>query len=786
MTLVWLGAAWLVGIAVGKLCALGAVWWLVPGAFALVAAILLRRRPPLRLLFASLLIFCLGAARLRTSLPTLGPDHIATHNDSRRSLSITGIVVAPPDVRDRYVGLRVEVDSLRFRGSRVERSADGLVLVYAQRFGDWQYGDQVRASGYLETPPVFDTFSYRDYLARKGIYSVMPSAVVARLDAKQGNPILQRIYQFRLQAQETIYRIFPDPEASLLAGILLGIETGIPPELRQDFNDTGTSHIIAISGFNITIIAALLVSLFGRLLGARWGAIVSLTGIGLYTILVGADASVVRAAVMAGLVMLAHRIGRQTLSLPSLAAAAILMTGINPQALWDASFTLSFAATLGLVVYGPPLEAWFVRFAGRWLKKDLAEKLGGPVSEFVLFTLAAQLMTLPLTMYYFRRLSLISLLANPIILPAQPAVMVLGGLATLAGMAWLPLGKALAWIAWPFVAFTIRVVEFFATLPFDAIPLGQVALPTLAGFYLLLAIITLWKRLAPEHRPQLPKLPVSAGFGLTMLAMLSGLAWRAFLERPDGRLHITVLDVGDGDAVLIETPKGRFTLIDGGSSPIALSEGLGRRLPIFGRRLDWVVIGATGEGQVGGLAGVAERFPIGGVLLAGNPGKRAYRSLIQELNAAQIPIVTAQPSHTLDLGEDLRLEVVAMGEHGAVLLLSYQGLRMILAPGADPDLIQELVGDNTIGPVTALLLPDGGYAAVNPSNWLTLMHPRLALISVQAGNQRGLPSWQVLQDLRGISTLRTDLHGWIELICDGQRLWVQVEHQAATHPTQPP
>jgi competence protein ComEC len=238
--------------------------------------------------------------------------------------------------------------------------------------------------------------------------------------------------------------------------------------------------------------------------------------------------------------------------------------------------------------------------------------------------------------------------------------------------------------------------------------------------------------------------------------------------------------------VLIETPEGRFTLIDGGSSTIALSEGLGRRLPIFGRRLDWVVIGATGEEQVGGLAGVAERFPIGGVLLAGNPGKSAYRRLIQELNAAQIPIVTAQQGHTLDLGKGLRLEIVAMGERGAVLLLSYQRLRMILAPGADPDLIQELVGDNTVGHVTALLLPDSGYAAVNPSNWLAQMHPRLALISVQAGNQRGLPSSQVLQDLRGISTLRTDLNGWIELICDGQRLWIQVEHQTATHPTHPP
>jgi competence protein ComEC len=167
----------------------------------------------------------------------------------------------------------------------------------------------------------------------------------------------------------------------------------------------------------------------------------------IYTILVGADAAVVRAAVMGGLALTARHLGRQTDGLASLSAAAIVMTAVKPLTLWDIGFQLSFAATLGLLLYAEPLKSWFEGFAGRWLNQDQAERLTGPVSEYALFTLAAQVTTLPLTAYYFHRLSIVSFLANPAILPVQPPVMILGGLATIAGTLWLPLGQPIAWLA---------------------------------------------------------------------------------------------------------------------------------------------------------------------------------------------------------------------------------------------------------------------------------------------------------------------------------------------------
>jgi competence protein ComEC len=180
---------------------------------------------------------------------------------------------------------------------------------------------------------------------------------------------------------------------------------------------------------------------------ARAGSLAALLGIAIYTVLVGASASVVRPALMAGLAALAQRLGRQGDALAGLGAAAVAMTAANPYTLWDVGFQLSFGATLGLVLYADPVKTAFVRSVSRWTTSERAAQLAGPFGEYALFTLAAQVTTLPLTAAYFHRLSLVSWIANPLVLPAQPAVMILGGLTALTGSIWLPLGRPLAWIA---------------------------------------------------------------------------------------------------------------------------------------------------------------------------------------------------------------------------------------------------------------------------------------------------------------------------------------------------
>ncbi|MFN3763739.1 MAG: ComEC/Rec2 family competence protein, partial [Anaerolineae bacterium] len=381
------------------------------------------------------------------------------------------------------------------------------------------------------------------------------------------NPLQALLFSLRRYAQGVIGRILHEPAASLLTGILLGVEGGIPKDVNDAFAATGTTHIIAISGFNIAIISGIFFQLFRRWLGPRRAVWPSIAGIVLYTLLVGASASVVRAAIMGILYLLGRHLGRPTYVPASLAAAAIGMTLMNPLLLWDVGFQMSFAATLGLVLYVDRLERGAVRLLSRALPEDHIRQAMGLLSDALLVTLAAQIATLPLTLYYFRRLSLVSLLTNFLILPAQPAVMIWGGLATLAGMLWLPLGRCLGWVAWLFLTYTIEVVRWAAGIPYAWVDVGRMTATETWALYGLIGLLT--AALDPRLRARARALWVSLTGRLSDRLLLSSaailllLAVVARFSLPDGRLHVVFLDVTGGDAVFIRTPSGRQILVGG-------------------------------------------------------------------------------------------------------------------------------------------------------------------------------------------------------------------------------
>ncbi len=246
MTLIYLSVAFLLGIVSAGL--LGVTWpleGLLLAALVPVAALILWRYERRgRLLFICGVLFLLGIVRYQVAQSALG-DALSRHHDVT-PVTLRGIVSAPPDVRDRSTDLRIEVSAVKNQNEWT--AANGTVLARLPRFTDFQYGDEVELSGVLHAPPVFGDFSYRDYLARQGIYSIMDRPRVTRLASGRGSPIYGALFALRDRAQAVIAQSLPEPQASLLMGILLGLDRGIPPDTVEAFNRTGTSHIIAISG----------------------------------------------------------------------------------------------------------------------------------------------------------------------------------------------------------------------------------------------------------------------------------------------------------------------------------------------------------------------------------------------------------------------------------------------------------------------------------------------------------------------------------------------------------
>ena len=756
-------------------------FWLQGGMIALGIAILLivirhwreRKGSPQFFIRLSPLHFLLplflfiGAAFFQYQQPDAeDPFNIIWFTDREYESVITGFISDEPDYRDNYTNLIIDAEYVDRPDEHNLLDVHGKILVRVDAGDIYHYGDPVRVRGVLETPPENEEFSYKDYLALSGIHAYMRNADATRLpEARGGQPLKRWIFDLKERALANVYELFPDPEASLLAGILLGVDTGLPKDLQEAFKDTGTTHIIAISGFNITIIAGIFIVFFGKLFGDRVGALVALLAISIYTVLVGGDAAVVRAAIMGSVALFAKQFGRRQDAVTSLLGVAVLMTILDsPMVLWDVGFQLSFAATAGLIFYADPLARWFVRQTARILPQERAEQLAGPVGEYFLFTLAAQFATIPIMAYHFGRISLISFLANPFILPVQPLVMILGGIALIVSLLLMPLGKILAIFALPFTTYTIRMVELFDRMPHGVIVLGDTKLILVILVYLAMLAWTV---------AGFPLKKISKPSFAVALTLVVFQVWRMVFALPDGNLHLTFLDVGSADAVLIQTPDGRSLLLNGGESISDLSAELGERLPPFERDLDWLVVASPQEEDLAALPRTLERFHPAEVLWSGNrEASYASRALDRFISENGIPITYAETGQTLELGQGASMQIQAAGARGAVILIEWGEFRALLPIGMD---YESLESSRQLGTVSLLLLPDSGYAPLNPPEWIAALDPQLAILSVAADDDFGLPDDATLRTLEGYELLRTDLNGWLHVTTDGTQMWVEKE-----------
>jgi competence protein ComEC len=790
--LMWFSLFFLGGIVLGRLVFLPLWGWglfaLFCFLFALSARFFSARFAfgawPAPFFFVLLGALFLGAARYQISVPQFDANQIAFYNDREYEMLVTGYLTEPPDYRDRYTNLRIQVQKVDTGDGDLE--VEGLLLARAPVNQTFVYGQVVRLRGKVSTPPENEDFSYRDYLARQGIHSYMSSPSITILPKQEGSPLLRALFSFKERSLTLLRRLFPDPESSLLAGILLGVDTGLTKELQQAFKNTGTAHIIAISGFNISIIAGIFVTYFSLFLGERRGVILAVMAIALYTVLVGGDAAVVRAAVMGTLALLARQLGRRQVALNTLLAVAFLMCLFNPLYIWDVGFQLSFFATLGLVLYGQPFSEFANKIIARFLPPAAGERVAQLFSEYVLLTLAAQLTTLPIMAYHFRRISLVSFIANPFILPAQPAVMVLGGLAVLLSHLWYPLGQLAGWIALPFVMYTIRIVELFDRVPHGTIFLGEFSIWAAVLFYAGLFSVTWlfaqggalgWSRVRGWIRSLGQKAgTVGVGGGIVLLGIMLLLTWRAARAVPDGLLHVTFLEAGSADGVLIQTPGGQTVLINGGESATNLTDQLGRRISSFNRKLDWLVIASTEQQQLAALPRALERYQPGAVWWSGNRQASVTAGILNEYFSLQgIPVTEMQSGQALDLGGGASLTALTSGPRGAVLLLEYGNFRAVLPLGMSFDALDELGYGEDLGSVSVLLLADAGYAPSNPEDWIVNLNPGLVVLSVSAADPNGLPDSDVLETVKDYPLLRTDQNGWIEISTNGTQMWVNVE-----------
>lgn len=452
----------------------------------------------IRLILVCLLLINLGVVRLLFARPVVNEGHIAYYNN--QLVEFTGMVSQEPNVRTGYVNYVLNVRDeftpqnyfvgFTSHNSLVLRSNSagltGQVLVKNQLYPQYNYGDLLRVRCFLKQPEnLSGEFKYDKYLARYGVYSLCNYPKIESLSINKGSSLFKNILKLKFFIARRIDQLWPEPRSSFMAGLLYGSRGGLPAELTENFSRTGVTHIIAISGYNISIIVTVMMGLLINLgLYRRQAFWLTLIGIFIFVIFTGASASVTRAGLMGSLVLLAQYLGRMSASGRVMILALVVMLLINPHVLLrDTGLQLSFLATLGLVYLAPVLEC------GRLSGRLASVRLVGTLLNSLISTMAAIIATLPLILYQFGRLSVVAPLVNLLILWIIPWLMLFGFLAVLLSLFFYPLGQMIAYLAGMGLNYVIIVVNWFGDRQWSAITVAWPNWLMLACYLLMFSIV---------------------------------------------------------------------------------------------------------------------------------------------------------------------------------------------------------------------------------------------------------------------------------------------------------
>jgi len=781
---------WTAAAALALLLGL-AGWWLGRRALAL---------PGLFLAFAAL-----GAQALAASQFGLPASHLsrlpAAHLEA--PLALEGWVAVPPDPRPAETRdapaaewARFVVEVLRLRlGERWVPVRGRARLTVLGEPPAVAYGDEVRGSFQLRPPGRFRTpgaFDYAGYLATQGIFlegwTRQPIEIVP---GSRGWPWLEWIFRLRALLLTRLDGALPPGQAALLKAMVLGDRSGLTPETTQAFLDSGTYHILAISGLNVSLLAGALFGLL-RLLRAspRLAALLSALVVTGYAGLAGASASVVRAAVMADAFLLAVVLDRRADLLNSLALSALALLWWNPLYLADVGFQLTFLATLGIVLVVPRCD----RALGR-----LPRALRWPLAS-VAMTLAASLMTLPVLAQAFNRVAPAGILANLPIVPLSGLITGCG-LAASAALALRPegapwLNQACGWL----VEALVVAARWFAALPWSSLVVFTPTPGMLVAYYgaVASAVIAMQGGAGPGRR-RWRRLAL-AGAGVVCLLLLIGqVAVRHAGQEEPGRIRLTVLDVGQGEAILAELPGRRRLLVDaGGMSPGGFDLGARVVTPFLLHEwigaLDVLVLSHPQADHVAGAVSLLRAIPVAEVWSGDGPGTSVAFIWVQELlRQRRIPLrIVSRASPPLRWGE------------ASVQVLHPPPWRPAAPPFPDGWSVRSnedsIVLGVRLGEYTALLTGDigrlgeevllqsgrplraqalkvahhGSRTSSSPA-FLDAVRPEVAVVSAGRRNRYRHPHPEVLERLeaRGIRVLRTDRDGTItvEMTPQGVRAW---------------
>lgn len=472
-TFLFICLSFILGIFLGSYFSIS-VWILFSLAGLFISLVFLfGKNKKLKILFLLIMFLLLGFIRIESvKLNEAEILKIDELNDEK--ISITGKISEMPEMKNGKQ--KIIVEDAENVDSRNNAKISGKIIVYAEKYPEYNLNDIIYLQGKIKIPEDFEEFEYRNYLLAKNIYYILYYPEI-ELKEKSESGFYSKISDVRKYANDLIKKIFPQPQAGIISAMTLAIKSDLSEEILEAFNKTGVRHIIAISGMHMTIVAvSLMYILLAIGLNRNYAFYFAILGIIFFVTLVGFPPSATRAAVMGGLVLLAVKVGRLTNAGNAIIFAGVLMLLYNPNLLrYDTGFQLSFAAVLGIIYIFPKLDNLFKKYSNALNIKTI-----------FLITISAQAAVLPIIINNFGSFSLLSVFTNILILPFVPIVMLGGLLLIIIGSINLLLAQILSWPIWLILSYQIEVIKFFANLSFGFMEFNEFSFLFIVIYYLIL------------------------------------------------------------------------------------------------------------------------------------------------------------------------------------------------------------------------------------------------------------------------------------------------------------
>lgn len=816
--LVWFAASFVAGSAAAAgLGARGALYAAGAGALLAIAAVV-GRQASRGVAIACLVGLCLAAgerlwadARNVTALPALAAAAEADGPRAAYAADALGTIVSAVEVDGDRVQFHMEASAIHVAGQQPLEHASERLLVQLrlsaqleqQAAAAWQRGDQVRVAGELARPAEATNrggFDYRRYLRSQGIHWLLKgkgSAAVTltapAADKLSAAALLGRVDAARAWLGARLAALYPSEQSGYMQGLILGIREDLDPEQFNRFARLGLTHILAISGLHVAVFMYAVSALLKLARQPRERILtVLMAAVPLYVLLAGASPSVLRAGVMAVLGLIAARMGKLKDGLHLLSAAAVGLLIVNPYYLDSVSFQLSFIVTLGLIIGVPPVR----RALPAWRK-------GGWLLDLAAVTAVAQLVSFPVTLYYFNQFHLLSLLANFVLVPfISFIVMPIGAAALLLSMLWKGGAAAVASLSVYANEWSFALVDWLARMDAFRTIWGTPPLWWVMSWLLLLlstfrcidqwsaarqsgayAIIEQSEDTVPlDGAPSLsycrPNHRMKLRAFFCVFAAVSLLLYAYLPDAFDRSGTVSFLDVGQGDAALIRTPTGKHILIDGGGALSFVKPGEEWRLrsdpfevgskvvvPLLMRRgvheIDLLIVSHLDSDHIKGLIAVVENIPIKQMWWNGSmkDSEDAAR-LMEAALAAGISLYAPKAGDEVVIDKETKLNVIWPAKtndtanqiafqddqnESSLVVLATMYNSTFLFPGDISSETEEAIVKRQRAiklvpdPTTILKIAHHGSRYSTSVEWLAYWKPAGAVVSVSATNTYGHP-----------------------------------------------